>query len=266
MSNLVPVSARWTRLSDGLDVYAAVPSEGASAATVVVGMELFGVTAWVRKVCERLAAAGYAAIAPDFYWRTARHADLGYDDAGRKEGFRLLGHLTREGVSADTEAAFAAGKELGAGPARAFTGFSLGGHLGVLAATRLPLDTVISCYGGWTLDGGIPLAEPEPPLTPAGAAALAEHDTLLVGLVGGQDFLITADEWQRLGQRLQQGGVRHELTVYPQAEHGFLCEDRPASYDASASDDAWQRILEVLAQLPGRSSVGRQEPASPSSH
>lgn len=169
-------------------------------------MELFGVTAWVRKVCERLAAAGYAAVAPDYYWRQARRADLGYDDHGRKEGFRLLGRLTRQGVAADTEAALAAGAALGAGPARAFAGFSLGGHLGVLAATRLPLDTVISCYGGWTLDGGIPPAEPEPPLTPAGAAAIAGHGTTLIGIVGGRDFLISADEWQRLGRRLQQAG------------------------------------------------------------
>ncbi|MFD8983847.1 dienelactone hydrolase family protein [Streptomyces sp. NPDC059564] len=250
MSNLAPVSARWMRLPEGPDVYAAAPATGAPVATVVVGMELFGVTAWVQKVCERLAAAGYAAIAPDFYWRQARRADLGYDDHGREEGFRLLGHLTREGVAADTEAALTAGVALGAGPARAFAGFSLGGHLGILAATRLPLDTVISCYGGWTLDGGIPLAEPEPPLTLSGAAAIAEHNTTLLGIVGGQDFLISADEWQRLGRRLQRAGVRHELIAYPQAEHGFLCEDRPESYDVNASDDAWKQMLKALAQLP----------------
>ena len=250
MSQSAPVSARWIRLADGPDVYAATPSQGVPAATVVVGMELFGVTSWVRKVCERLASAGYAAIAPDFYWRQVRRAELGYDDAGRKEGFGLLGHLTREGVVADTEAALAAGTELGAGPARAFAGFSLGGHLGVLAATRLPLERVISCYGGWTLDGGIPLAEPEPPLTPTGAAVLAAHGTTLLGLVGGKDFLISADEWQRMGQRLQQAGVRHELIAYPHAQHGFLCEDRPESYDADAADDAWNRILNALAQLP----------------
>lgn len=250
MPSHVPICARWMRLSEGPDAYVATPSEAEPVATVVVGMELFGVAPWVQKVCERLAAAGYAAVAPDFYWREARRADLGYDDAGRKEGFRLLGRLTREGVAADTAAALAAGTELGAGPARAFAGFSLGGHLGILAATVLPLDAVISCYGGWTLDGGIQLAEPEPPLTPAGAQALAGHDTMVLGLVGGQDFLISADEWQRLGQRLEQAGVRHELIDYPHAGHGFLCEDRPDSYDANASEDAWERILKALAQLP----------------
>ncbi|MBD0741486.1 hypothetical protein BG418_08295 [Streptomyces sp. CBMA152] len=113
----------------------------------------------------------------------------------------------------------------------------------------MPLDMVVECYGGWTLDGGIPLAEPEPPLTPHGAAAMAAHGTTLLGLVGGQDFLISMDEWQRLGQRLEQAGVRHELIAYPAAQHGFLCEDRPESYDADAAEDAWKHILKALTQL-----------------
>ncbi|WP_129308838.1 dienelactone hydrolase family protein [Streptomyces sp. L2] len=250
MSDAVPVSAGWTRLPEGADAYFAQPSEEVPAATVVVGMELFGVTSWVEKVCRRLAGAGFLAVAPDFYWRRARRAELGYDDAGREAGFRLLGGLSAEGVTADTAAALAAGAERGAGGGRAFVGFSVGGHLGVLAATRLPLDLVVSCYGGWTLDGGIPLAEPEPPLSPAGAAALAGHGTTFLGLVGGQDFLISADEWQRLGQRLDQAGVTHELTAYLHAAHGFLCEDRPETHDPEASKAAWTQILKTLTQLP----------------
>ncbi|MQY14747.1 hypothetical protein SRB5_49230 [Streptomyces sp. RB5] len=79
-----PVSARWTRLPEGPDVYAAVPDGQKPRATMVVGMELFGVTPWVERVCERPAAAGFAAIAPDFYWRSARRAGLGYDDAWKR--------------------------------------------------------------------------------------------------------------------------------------------------------------------------------------
>lgn len=248
----VPVAAGWTRLSGGAEAFMAAPSQGAPAATVVVGMELFGVTPWVRRACERLAGAGYAAVAPDFYWRQAPRVELGYDDAGREEGFRLLNGLTGEGVAADTEAALALGAARGAAGVRAFAGFSLGGHLGVLAATRLPLDLVVSCYGGWTLDGGIPLAEPEPPLMPEGAAAIAGHGTALLVLVGGQDFLISADERRRMGQRLDAAGVRHELVDYPRAAHGFLCEDRPAGYDADAAGDAWDRILKALARQARR--------------
>lgn len=239
-----PVTADWVRLPEGPDAYIAQPAGGRTpTATVVVGMELFGVTAWVEGACRRLAGAGYRAVAPDFYWRQARRAELGYDDAGRQEGFRLLDGLTQESVAADTAAALT-GENIGI---RAFVGFSLGGHLGVLAATRLQLDLVVSCYGGWTLDGGIPLAEPEPPLSPTGAAAIAERGTFLLGLVGERDFLITADERERMEKRLQEAGVRHELITYLDAAHGFLCEDRPDTYHAEAAEAAWDRILRTLA-------------------
>ncbi|MET9919204.1 dienelactone hydrolase family protein [Streptomyces sp. NPDC006435] len=256
MSNAALVTAGWTRLAEegeeGPDAYVAAPAKGVPAATVVVGMELFGVTAWVRKVCERFAEAGYVAVAPDFYWRGVRRAELGYDDAGRQEGFRLLGGLTREGVVADTAAAAEAGAGRGAAGGRAFVGFSLGGHFGVLAATRLPLDLVVSCYGGWTLDGGIPLAEPEPPLSVAGATAIGRNGTTVLGLVGDQDFLVTADEWQRLGHRLRETGVRHELHVHAGAVHGFMCEDRPGSHHGAAAEAAWDRILGALDRLSPR--------------
>lgn len=63
----------------------------------------------------------------------------------------------------------------------------------------MPLDTVISCYGGRTLDGGVPPAEPEPLLTLGGVAAMAAYGTTLLGIVGSRDFLISPDEWHRLG-------------------------------------------------------------------
>lgn len=43
--------------------------------------------------------------------------------------------------------------------------------------------------------------------------------------------------------------MRHELINHPEAEHGFLCEDRPDSLDVDASGDAWKRMLDALAPL-----------------
>ncbi|MEU6265120.1 dienelactone hydrolase family protein [Saccharopolyspora shandongensis] len=80
------------------------------------------------------------------------------------------------------------------------------------------------------------------------------HGTPAVGSAGrgGRDSLISADEWQRLGQRLREAGVRHELIDYPHAEHGFLCEDRPGSYDPNAAKAAWKQILKALAHMTRR--------------
>nr|WP_157032306.1 dienelactone hydrolase family protein [Kitasatospora cheerisanensis] len=167
--NSPQISSDWVRPEgEGPELFVAAPEGAAPRGTVVVGMELFGVTAWVRGVCERLAAAGYAAVAPDFFGRTSPRADLPYDAAGRDEGFRLLAGLTADQVAADTAVALAQGASLGAGPGRAFAGFSVGGHLAFVAGTRLPLDLIVACYPGWLLDADASpfTAAPEPPLSP----------------------------------------------------------------------------------------------------
>src|SRR5690349_3185530 len=52
-------------VAPGLDGYYAAPV--AAAPGVVVLMEAYGLTAHIRRVCERLAAAGFAALAPDLH-------------------------------------------------------------------------------------------------------------------------------------------------------------------------------------------------------
>ncbi|GLW69664.1 hypothetical protein Kpho02_19630 [Kitasatospora phosalacinea] len=248
--NATELTTRWVRPEDGgPEVFLAAPAGAAPAATVVVGQELFGVTAWVRGVCERLAAAGYAAVAPDFYGRETQRADLPYDDAGRVEGFALLGTLTTERVVADTAAALAVGASLGGGPGRAFVGFSVGGHLGLLAGAHLPLDVVAACYPTWTLEGGTPLADDHPPLAEPGAAALAARGTTVLGLVGAEDHIVPPEQWARIGERLTAAGVPHELVAYPGVPHGFLCDHRPATHRPEETADAFARILAALSAL-----------------
>ena len=125
-------------------------------------------------------------------------------------------------------------------------GLSMAGHIAVLAATRIPLDVAVTFYGGWTLDGGIPLAEPDPPL--AHSDAIAANGTFVLGFVGGQDFLVSPDEWRAIEDRLASSGVEHELVVYPDAAHGFACAERPETYDDAATADAWRRVLAVLGE------------------
>jgi dienelactone hydrolase len=55
--------------------YVAHP-ETEPAAAIVVIQEIFGVNAFVREVCGRLAAQGYLAIAPDLFWRIEPGIDL----------------------------------------------------------------------------------------------------------------------------------------------------------------------------------------------
>lgn len=234
------ITTEWIELDGGPGAYLAVPRDSDPVGAVVAGAEMFGQTEHARGVCERLARAGYAVVSPDLYWRDTRQVELGYDDAGRAEARRLMTGLRRDEVLADVAAALAQARTRAGRGGSAVVGLSLVGHIAVLAATRLPIDLAVTFYGAWTLRGGIPLAEPAP---------LDEAEAIqgfVLGFVGGHDQIVPLDEWQAIGARLTEAGVKHELVTYPEAAHGFACPDRPETYDADASDDAWRRTLEAL--------------------
>jgi len=86
------MSAETVTLSTGdgdFTAYLAHPASEPAAAIVVI-QEIFGVNAFVREVCDRLAAQGYLAIAPDLFWRIEPGIDLtDHTDADWKRAFEL---------------------------------------------------------------------------------------------------------------------------------------------------------------------------------
>ncbi|HEY9627688.1 MAG TPA: dienelactone hydrolase family protein [Coleofasciculaceae cyanobacterium] len=55
-------------LAGSLKGYYVRPSGTETYPAVIVIMEAFGLNEYVKSVCDRLAQAGYAALAPDFYY------------------------------------------------------------------------------------------------------------------------------------------------------------------------------------------------------
>ncbi|MBE3014449.1 dienelactone hydrolase family protein [Microbispora sp. NEAU-D428] len=208
---------------------------------VVVAMELFGVSAHVRDVCERLALDGYVAMAPDLYHRVAPGIELPHDAAGRERGFDLLHRLTRDQVVHDVRAAMDHLRTRGCARV-GMVGLSLGGHVAYLAATRLDLAAVAVVYGGWIPAADIPLSRPEPTL------ALTPGITgRVLLLVGTEDHVVPPDHRRMIADALRAAAVRHEIVEYADVGHGFLC-DRRDTFDAAAADDAWRRVRELLAE------------------
>ena len=67
--------------------------------------------------------------------------------------------------------------------------------------------------------------------------------------MGGDDALIDAAQRKEIGSALDRAGIDHELVVYPGVEHAFFWPGTRA-YDADATEDAWQRILDLIGQEP----------------
>ena len=126
--------------------YVAHPAAEPAAAIVVI-QEIFGVNAFVREVCERLAAQGYLAIAPDLFWRIEPGIDLtDHTDADWKRAFELYNAFDVDAGVKDIAATIDWVRPKSSGKVGAI-GFCLGGLLAYLTATRTDADASVAYYG-----------------------------------------------------------------------------------------------------------------------
>ncbi len=217
--------AEWQTLitpSGELQAWFAQP-DTASRGAVVVVQEIFGVTAHVRDVCERLALAGFAALAPAYFDLIEPDVELSYDRAGSNRGRALVNKLGLDRAVEVTKAAarMLRGKSLNVG----VVGFCWGGSVAFLANTRLELPAV-SYYGARNL----------PFLDEPAKAPLMFH-------FGGRDPHIPPETIA--AHRLKQ--PQSEVFVYDSADHAFNRDPDPP-FDPHAAALAWQRTLAFLTE------------------
>jgi carboxymethylenebutenolidase len=115
-------------------------------------------------------------------------------------------------------------------------GFCFGGrHSWLSAAGGHGLAGAIGFYGRPGLDSqGAP-----------GPAQRADQlEAPILGLMGGADQGITADDVAAFEEALAAAGVEHELVTYEGAPHSFF--DRKYEEFAEASEDAWRRVLAFI--------------------
>jgi carboxymethylenebutenolidase len=211
------------KAADGFELgaYRADPS-GRPRGRVVVVQEIFGVNNHIRSVCDRLASAGYVALAPQVFDRIERDFESGYTPDEVAHARTFIGKLDWAKVMMDTEAAIDALKKEGA---VAVMGFCLGGSVSWIAATKLGGLAAAVCYYG----GQIMQHIDNKPRCP-----VQMH-------FGGQDTHIPMSDVEVMKQKQPQA----EIYVYQHAGHGFHCDER-GSYDQPSSRIAWERTLGFL--------------------
>jgi carboxymethylenebutenolidase len=190
--------------------YLASPS-GSPRAGLLVLQEIFGVTAHMRHVTDEFAAQGFLALAPALFDRVRPGTELPY--TGIDEGRALMQQLAIDDVASDLAGATAAlrgllppGAKVGA------VGYCWGGAIADLAACRTDVDAAVAYYGranvGW-LD--------ERPRCP-----ILYH-------FGGKDPLIPPE----IVAQIRNGRPGAPAFVYPDAGHGFSCDERPEFHEPS---------------------------------
>lgn len=235
------IQAEWVKVTNGdlqIDAYLAEPTGAGTFPAIIVIQEIFGVNSHIRSVTERLAAAGYVALAPAIFQRTAPGFEVGYSEAdtvlGRQhkdqtKASELLSDIQATIAYLQTKANVKAG---GLGT----IGFCFGGHVVYLAAT-LPEIKATACFYG----GGIAT------MTPGGGAPTVDRTPEIHGKLyaffGTEDPLIPVEQIDQIAAALQQHQIDHQVFRY-QAGHGFFCDQR-ADYKPEAAADAWSHVMQL---------------------
>jgi carboxymethylenebutenolidase len=134
------------------DAHLVVPDRGHGPGLLVL-QEIFGVNEYIRDVCERLAALGYTAMAPDAFWRIERNVECGHDDAGMQRAFGYIGAYDWAQGIPDLAAALALLRSLPETGGRAGAiGFCFGGTTSFALAQHADPDVVVSYYGSGVPD------------------------------------------------------------------------------------------------------------------
>ncbi|HEY7679838.1 MAG TPA: dienelactone hydrolase family protein [Terriglobia bacterium] len=225
---------------DGVEGYIARP-KGQKAPALVVHFEIFGVNDHIQDVCRRIAQAGYAALAPDYYWRleqrTAPYSDM-------KGAFALAANLKDEEILSDVGSClrYLRGQSSVEADAIGTLGFCMGGRLAFLTAARYPNEIAAAvCFYGGGLAGENRRGGQT--LDPLEEAPKVRCPVLLI--YGDKDQFIAAEHVEKFTGRLKQLNKAYQSHVYAGAGHGFFCNDRP-SYNADAAADAWKKTLDFL--------------------
>jgi len=224
--DLVLTAADGNRLA----AFAATPDEPATTGVVILP-DVRGLYRFYEELALRFAERGYAAVAIDYFGRTA-----GVEK--RDDEFEYMPHVqqtTTEGVQADVKAGVEWLREQGI--ERVVTvGFCFGGRQSWLAAASgHGVAGAVGFYGrpGPGQDG-----------SPGPAQRAADLDAPILGLMGGDDAGIPLEDVDAFRAALDEAGAEHELVVYEGAPHSFF--DRKQEQFAEASEDAWRRVLQFL--------------------
>ncbi len=210
------------------DAHLALPPSGRGQGVLVLH-PWWGLNGFVRDLCDRFAAEGFVALAPDLYdgestSDIARAAELSSSLDFERTGRRVMDALGRLLAHPAT-----------IGPRAAAVGLSMGASWAIwLSAERADdVAAVVAFYGTESV-----------PFDETRASFLGHYAEI--------DEYEPLDGVRELEEDIRGAGRDVSFHVYPGAKHWFFESDVPGAFDPAAAEIAWTRTIEFLrTTLPG---------------
>ncbi len=220
--------------------YVALPENASAdnpAAGILVAPEWWGVVEHPKSVVERLAEAGYAAVAMDVFGEGKLTTDA------------AMANMWMEQVLADQEMLsarcqlilndFSDQMAVDADNLAAI-GFCFGGKVVLdMARDGMPLKAVATFHGN--------LSPKQPADSNFTAKVLAAH--------GRDDSMVTMDAVEAFKKEMDAAGVDYTLDVYDDAKHGFTNPQADArarennadlGYNEAATKQSWNKMMDFM--------------------
>ncbi|CAN5861282.1 dienelactone hydrolase family protein [soil metagenome] len=207
--------------------YLATPEAGAGPGLIVI-QEYWGLVDHIKDVCDRFAAEGFTALAPDLF-RSETTTEP--DEAGK---LMMALNLDQAGRDMGGSVDFLRGHDAVRGEGVGVTGFCMGGGLALVLATQRPGD-IAACVPFY---GVIPWEDAQPDWSALSAP--------VQGHFAEKDEFFSPDKVAALERTLADLGKDVEFFMYADAEHAFFNDTRPEVHDEEAAHQAWNRTLSFL--------------------
>ena len=209
--------------------YLARPSGGSGPGVLVI-QEWWGLDSGIKEMADRLAAAGFVALAPDLY-----HGELAAHDEMDKAG-QLMQSLPPDRAGRDMSAAvdYLAGLDGATGSGIGVVGFCMGGMLAFIIAAMRPdkIKAAVPFYGF-----------PQGPAEPDWSQLAAK----VRGHMAENDDFFGPDAAAALEKKLQALGKDVTITVHPGTGHAFMGPHNAlGTLDEEVAAKIWPQVLAFL--------------------
>jgi carboxymethylenebutenolidase len=205
--------------------YLAVP-DGGTGIPVVVIQEWWGLVPHIEDVCDRFAAEGFVALAPDlFHGQKASEPD----EAGKLMMALNIDEAAKDMSGAVDKVADVAGRER-----VGVTGFCMGGGLALVLASRRAdkVKAAVPWYGLFVW----PDSEPD----------WSTLDAAVLGHYAGKDGYFTPELAEQMEQNMRAAGLDANVHVVADADHAFFNDTRPEVYHPDAAAECWRETLDFF--------------------